>query len=68
MREALHEFERQIRFGGERITDLRYADDTTLRCSSRNELNLLRRVKEASVKKGLLFNTKIIVIDKQSSG
>ena len=72
MREAPHGFEGGVRFGGERITDLRYADDITLICSSRNELmDLLRRVKEASKKKGLLLNTKktkIMVIDKQSSG
>ena len=41
-------------------------------CSRRNELmDLLRRVKEVSEKKCLLFNTKktkIMVIDKQSSG
>ena len=30
MREALEGFEGLVRFGGERITDLRYADDTTL--------------------------------------
>ena len=53
MREALHGFEEGVRFGGERITDLRYADDTTLICSSRNELINLRRVKGASEKKGL---------------
>ena len=29
-REQLHGFEGGVRFGGERITDLRYADDTTL--------------------------------------
>ena len=70
MREALHGFEGGVRFGGEGITDLRYADDLTLICSSRNELmDLLLRVKEASEKKGLLVNTnktKIMVIDKQS--
>ena len=72
MREALRGFEGGVRFEGERITDLRYADNTTLICSNRNELiDLLRRVKEASEKKGLLLNTKktkIMVIDKQSSG
>ena len=74
MREALHGFEGGVCFGGERIiTGLRYADDITLICSSRNELvDLLRRVKEASEKKGLLLlntmKTKIMVIDKQSSG
>ena len=37
MRKTLYGFE-GVRFGGERITDLRYADDTTLIYSSRNEL------------------------------
>ena len=72
MREALEGFEGGVSFGGQRITDLRYADDTTLICSSRKELmDLLHRVKQASEKKGLLLNTKktkIMVMDKQSSG
>ena len=51
MREALYGSEGGVRFGDERITDLRYADDTILICSSRNELmDLLRRVKEAIAK------------------
>ena len=68
MREALHGFEGEVRFGGERITDLRYTDETTLIYCSRNGLmDLLRRVKETSEKKGLILNTKktkIMVIDK----
>ena len=71
MREALDGFEGGARFGGMRITDLRYADDTTLVCQSREELmDLLLRVKNASEKKGLLLNTKktkIMVIDRDST-
>ncbi len=53
-----------------RITDLRYADDidSTLLCGSKAELmDLLLRVKTASERKGLLFNTKkikILIIDR----
>ena len=46
---------------------MRYADDTTLVCSSKEELlELLGAVKEASEKKGLLLDTKktkIMVVD-----
>ena len=72
MREALEDFEGGVKFGGVKITNLRYADDTTLICSSRQELmDLLRRVKEASEKKGLLLNTKktkIMFLDKEDTG
>ena len=45
--------------GGQRITDLRYADDTTLVCSSRKELiALLKAVKTASEERSLMLNTK----------
>ena len=58
-------------FGGVRINNLRYADDTTLICASRKELMmLLQHVKQASEKKGLLLNTKktkIMVLDKKST-
>ena len=71
MREALEEFEGGISFGGVKITNLRYADDTTLVCGSRKELmDLLQRVKKESEKKGLLLNTKktkIMVVDKNQS-
>ena len=40
-----------------KINKLRYADDTTLIAESKEELkNLLRKVKEESVKAGLKFN------------
>ena len=72
MREALESFDGGVKFGGTKISNLRYADDTTLICSSRKELmDLLQRVKEASEKKGLLLNTKktkIMVMDKEDTG
>jgi len=72
MREALEGFEGGVKFGGRKISNLRYADDTTLICSSRKELmDLLRRVKRASERKGLLLNTKktkIMVLDNDNTG
>ena len=69
MRTALEGFEGGVKFGGTRITNLRYADDTTLICSSRVELiELLKRIKEASEEKHLLLNTKktkIMVVDRE---
>ena len=66
MREALEGFEGGVKFGGVQVRNLRYADDTTLICSSKEELmDLLKRVKAASEKKGLLLitkKTKIMVI------
>ena len=45
--------------GGQWITNLRYADDTSLVCSSRKELMaLLKAVKTASEERGLMLNTK----------
>jgi hypothetical protein len=70
MREALEGFSGGVKFGGSLVTNLRYADDTTLICSSKEELmDLLRKVKVASEKKGLLLNTKktkIMVMDKST--
>ena len=67
MREALEHYKGGVNIGGHHITNLRYADDTTLVCNSKDELlELLGRVKRASEKRGLLLNTKktkIMVID-----
>ena len=67
MREALEDFEGGIKIGGRRITNMRYADDTTLLCNNREDLlKLLKSVKDASERRGLLLNTKktkIMVID-----
>ena len=58
-----------ITIGGKRETNLRFADDTTLLCTSKEVLvALLKKVKEASMSQNLLLNTqfktKIMVVDK----
>ena len=67
MREVLQNYERGVKIGGVRYSNLRFADDTTLMCSSKSELlELLKQVKEISKKTGLLLNTektKIMVVD-----
>ena len=54
-----------IKIAGRNIYNLRYADDTTLRAESEEELkNLLMKVKEESERAGLKLNiqkTKIVV-------
>ena len=56
-----------VKVGGVRRSNLRYADDTTLLSSSKEELlQLISAVKEASQPRGLLLNvkkTQIMVID-----
>ena len=67
MREVLDRYEGGVKIGGKYINNLRYADDTTLICSSHEELlALLEAVKVASEKRGLLLNTKktkVMVVD-----
>ena len=65
MRNAgLDEAQAGIKIAGRKITNLRYADDTTLMAESEEELkSLLMKVKEESEKVGLKLNiqkTKII--------
>ena len=49
----------RIKIAGRNISNLRYADDTTLRAESEEELkSLLMRVKEESERAGLKLNTK----------
>ena len=65
MRNAgLDEAQARIKIARRNITNLRYADDTTLMAESEEELkSLLMKVKEDSEKVGLKFNiqkTKII--------
>ena len=61
----LDEAQAGIKIAGRNINNLRYADDTTLRAESKEELkSLLMKVKEESEKVGLKFNiqkTKIMV-------
>ena len=66
MRNAgLDEAQAGIKIAGRNINNLRYADDTTLRAESEEELkSLLMKVKEEIGKGGLKFNiqkTKIMV-------
>ena len=58
MRNAgLDEAQTGIEIAGRNISNLRYADDTTLMAESEEELNsLLMKVKEESEKAGLKFN------------
>jgi len=58
MRNAvLEEAQAGIKIAGRNISDLRYADDTTLMAQSKEELkSLLMRVKEESEKVGLKLN------------
>ena len=54
---GLDEAQAGIRISGRNITNLRYADDTTLRAESEEELkSLLMRVKEESENVGLKLN------------
>ena len=59
MRCVLEEHHDGITIGGRRETNLRFTDDTTLLCTSKEELlGLLKKVKEASMSQNLLLNTK----------
>ena len=56
-REALEEWERGICIGGRMMTNLRYADDTTLLAGTKEDLiELVGRVRLASEKAGLYLN------------
>lgn len=68
MRTVISEGREGVKIGGLRINSLRFVDDTTLLCNSKDDLsNVLQRTKLASADKGLLLNakkTKIMVVDK----
>ena len=54
---GLHEAQAGIKIARRNINKLRYADDTTLKVESEEELkNVLMKVKEKSEKAGLKFN------------
>ena len=56
-REGLEEAQAGIKIAGRNISNLRYADDTTLMAESEEELkSLLMKVKEESEKVGLKLN------------
>ena len=53
----LHEAQAGIKIAGRNVSNLRYADDTTLMAESEEELkSLLMKVKEESEKAGLKLN------------
>ena len=57
MRNAgLEEAQAGIKTAGRKISNLRYADDTTLMAESEEELKSLLKVKEESEKVGLKLN------------
>ena len=57
MRNAgLEEAQAGIKIAGRKINNLRYADDTTLKAESEEELKSLLKVKEESEKVGLKLN------------
>ena len=64
---GLNEAQAGVKITGRNISNLRYADDTTLMAESKEELkSLLMRVKEESEKAGLKLNikkTKIVAFD-----
>ena len=72
---AVERFNGGVKFGGKKITNvtnlLRYADNITLICSSREELiEFLNRIKQASEEKDLLLNTKktkILAVDRDNN-
>ena len=54
----LDEAQAGIKFAGRNINNLRYADDTTLKAASKEELNrLLMKVEEESERAGLKLNS-----------
>ena len=69
MREALEDWNGGISIGGRMITNLRYADDTTLIAETKNDLiAIMERVKLASEKAGLYLNvgkTKVMMTEDQ---
>ena len=61
---GLDEAQAGIKFARRNISNLRYADDTTLMAESEEELNsLLMKVKEESEKAGLKLNIQKTKID-----
>ena len=59
MREALDKWDKGIGIGGRKVSNLRYADDTTLIAGNREDLiELIEKVKSLSEKAGLYLNVK----------
>ena len=59
MRKALDGFSGRVSIGGRQLTNLRYADDTTLIARTASDLqDLINRVKKTSEEYGLFLNVK----------
>lgn len=71
MRKTLEDWEGGVKINGVKISNLRYADDTTLFASSEAEMaELLNRLETTSLEMGLDINkskTKLMVIDRFAS-
>lgn len=71
MRQVCDEWEGGVSIGGAKITNLRYADDTTLFATSEEEMSkLLDRLERISRDMGLLINrakTKVMVVDRNKT-
>ncbi len=71
IREALENWSGGISIGGRKISNLRYADDTTLIAADEEEMaEMIDRVKTVSERLGLRINTaktKVMVIDRAQS-
>ena len=59
---GLDEAQAGIKIAGRNINNLRYADYTTLKAESKEELKSLLKIKEDSEKTGLKFNIQKIKI------
>ena len=61
MRDILEKWDKGISIGGRKVTNLRYADDTTLIAGTKDDLtDLITKVKRASEEAGLYLNFKKI--------
>lgn len=71
MRRAVENWRGGISIGGRTITNLRYADDTTLFARTEEELiSLLQKVEQTSLEAGLRINkskTKIMIVDRPNN-
>ena len=59
MRDVLEKWDKGISIGGRKVTNLRYADDTTLIAGTKDDLTeLITKVKRVSEEDGLYLNVK----------
>ena len=67
MRDVKAELEGGVQIGGEKLNNLRFADDTVILFNSKEELtDMIQLVRDKSAEKGLLLNvkkTRILIVD-----